>query len=52
MNFKTKIDVINLSEIKNLKFLKKKKALYIGPWCKNNTDLFNENFQDTKCLLN
>ena len=47
MNFKTKIDVLNLSEIKNLKFLKKKKALYIGPWCKNNTDLFNENFQDT-----
>ena len=33
MNFKTKIDILNLIKIKNLKFLKKK-ALYIGPWCK------------------
>jgi len=47
LNFKTKINIVNLNEVKNLKLLKKKETLFIGPWCKNDTDLLNENFKDT-----
>tara|TARA_B100000029_G_C17604144_1_gene966833 strand:+ start:73 stop:1839 length:1767 start_codon:yes stop_codon:yes gene_type:complete len=48
-NKKTQINIVNLNKEKNLRLLKnsKNKTFLMGPWCKNDTDLLNEDFKDT-----
>ena len=49
MDYKKKINVLNISKEDSTNLRKKlfSRNFIIGPWCKNNIKLLNEDFSDT-----